>query len=95
MQSSETIEGPLFNRCVETACRINSNTPLEEAELRMIATLPDKEGIFANVLVRYIQEIEGDPIFGVLDLTLKHGEELTTAFRALRTKNKVSKVCTT
>lgn len=95
MQSSETIEGPVFNRCVETVYKLSSNAPLEETELGMIATLPDKEGIFANVLARYIQEIKGDPLFGVLDLALKPGETLATAFRALRNKEiKLSKVCT-
>lgn len=62
----------------------------------MLATLPDKKGVFANVLVRYLQQIEGDPIFGVLDLALRRGETFATAFRALRTEEiEPSKVCAT
>lgn len=94
MQSSETIEGPVFNRSLETVYKLSANAAVEEAELEMIATLPDKEGVFANVLVHYLQEIEGDPIFGVLDLPLRPGETLASAFRDLRTRTiKVSKVC--
>ncbi len=87
--SPEAVESPVYNRCVVTVCNLNDNNDVEEAELEEIANLPDeKEGFFYNVLRGLLEDLEGDPIFAVLDFRVEPGKNrqktLATAFKAMR-----------